>query len=629
MAREPPTVVDSSRVSAEASSPAGFDEPARAVQSLWHALIRLGISNAGYSHSEVAPLIRIGRDTGQHWGTRGWSPRAAFPITTWVATYRRAWLRRDVGAGITLAAYAVPGSLAYATLAGLPAQAGLYCYIVGGLAYAMFGTSRQATIGPTSAISILVGASVGALSAGDAKRYAALAAATAVLVAGVALVAWILRLGQIVHFISETVLGGFKVGVALVIASTQLPKLLGIAPGGSEVFSRIAHVVRHVGEAHIPTLVVGLGALAFLIAGKRLLPKRPTALIVVVLSMMATSLTSLAASGVAVLGPVPQGLPAVGLPGVSLADGADLFPLALACFLLSYIESVSVARTFAAKHRYDVDVDQELLALGAANVAAGIAQGYPVAGGMSQSAVNDKAGARTPLAIVVTSIVVALVLTFFAGVFCNLPSAVLAAVVLMAVKGLIDVAGLKHLFRVSRPDFLMAIVAMAGVLALGILQGVLLATIVSLLLLVRRAAHPHTAVIGRIPGTHQFGDLARHPGAETVPGVLLYRVYGGIVYFNVDHVRHELLRLVENCNLPVWLVVFDLSSSPTVDLAGVRMLRALHEQLAARDIRMDLAEARGALRDLLEAEGAVRLFREPGRSVAAMCDAALQARSMS
>lgn len=549
--------------------------------------------------------------------------KSVLPVVDWLPGYQRVWLRRDVSAGLTLAAYAIPGSLAYASLAGLPPQAGLYCYMLAGVAYALFGTSRQAAIGPTSAISILVGASVGSLAAGNTSRYALLAAATAVLVAIIAVAAWALRLGQVVHFISETVLTGFKAGVALVIASTQVPKLFGLPAGGSDFVSRIVHAITHLGAAHVPTVVVGLGALGLLIAGERLLPKRPTVLLVVVASIVLMSVTDLTAVGVAVLGDVPRGFPDFGLRGVTPADLFDLAPLALACFLLSYIESVSVARTFALQHRYDVDVDQELLALGVANLAVGLGQGYPVAGGMSQSAVNDKGGAKTPLAIVVTSIVVALIVTFFTGVFRNLPAAVLAAVVLVAVKGLVNVAELKHLFRVSRPDFLIATLALVGVLALGVLQGVLLAAVMSLLILVGRAARPHTAVIGRIPGTNQFGDLERYAHAERPPGVLAYRVYGGIVYFNVDHVQRELLRLVDREGSHIRCVIFDLSSSPSVDLAGVRMLRSLHEQLTARGVSLELAEARGAVRDLLEAEGAGGQFSNPGRSVAALCAARL------
>ena len=544
-------------------------------------------------------------------------------MTGWLPSYRRAWLRADVSAGVTLAAFAVPGSLAYASLAGLPPQAGLYCYMLAGSAYALFGTSRQAAVGPTSAMSILVGATLGGLAVGDPARYGALAALTAVLVAGISLIAWTLRLGQVVHFISETVLTGFKAGVALQIASTQLPKLFGIKGGGDGFFGRTQYLIAHLDDTHAMSLAVGGVGLLLLAAGERLLPKRPTVLLVVALSIVMTSITGLAAQGVAVLGRVPAGFPSLGLGSVTLSDVSMLLPLSLACFLLSYVETVSVVRTFALTHGYPVNADQELLALGAANLAVGLGQGYPVAGGMSQSAVNDKAGARTQVAIVVTSVVVGLVLVFFSGVFANLPSAILAAVVLVAVKGLVNVRELRHLHRVSRPDFRVAMVALAGVLAFGILNGVLLAAIMSLLMLIRRAARPHTAVLGRIPGTTQFGDVERHPTAESSPDLLVYRVYGGIVYFNVEHVEGDLRRLLRSRERPVTRVIFDLSSSPVVDLAGVRMLASLHDQLTATGIMFEIAEARGAVRDLLQAEGVTARsgLIDPSKSLAALCGA--------
>ena len=544
-------------------------------------------------------------------------------MTGWLPSYRRAWLRADVSAGVTLAAFAVPGSLAYASLAGLPPQAGLYCYMLAGIAYALFGTSRQAAVGPTSAMSILVGATLGGLALGDPARYGALAALTAVLVAGISLTAWTLRLGQVVHFISETVLTGFKAGVALQIASTQLPKLFGIKGGGDGFFGRTQYLIAHLDDTHAMSLAVGGVGLLLLVAGERLLPRRPIVLLVVALSIVMTSVTGLAAQGVAVLGQVPAGFPSLGLGSVTLSDVSMLLPLSLACFLLSYVETVSVVRTFALTHGYPVNADQELLALGAANLAVGLGQGYPVAGGMSQSAVNDKAGARTQVAIVVTSVVVGLVLVFFSGVFANLPSAILAAVVLVAVKGLVNVRELRHLHRVSRPDFRVAMVALTGVLAFGILNGVLLAAIMSLLMLIRRAARPHTAVLGRIPGTTQFGDVERHPTAESSPDLLVYRVYGGIVYFNVEHVEGDLRRLLRSRERPVTRVIFDLSSSPVVDLAGVRMLESLHEQLTATGIMFELAEARGAVRDLLQAEGVTARsgLIDPSKSLAALCGA--------
>src|SRR5688572_13046357 len=410
------------------------------------------------------------------------------PITQWLPRYQRAWLRHDLIAGATLAAYAVPVSLAYASLAGLPPQMGLYCYVVGGLGYALLGSSRHLAVGPTSAISLLLGVSLLELSTGDLQRQAALASATALLMAGVFVLAWLLRLSVLVNFISESILTGFKAGAALVIAATQLPKLLGVKGGGDDFFERIWLIIQQIEETHLVTLAVGLVALVLLLAGNKILPGRPVALLVVLLALAAVWLGGLDQYGVKIVGEIPAGLPrfranSVGLATLELPEVRQLVRLASACFLLSYIESVSAARTFALKHRYDVDSRQELLGLGAASLLAGLFQGYPIAGGLSQSAVNERGGAKTPLSLVFASAAICCVLLFLTGLFRTLPDAVLAAVVLVAVAGLINVAELRHLWRVSRLDFAAAAVALAGVLAMGVLDGVLIAVLASVIML--------------------------------------------------------------------------------------------------------------------------------------------------
>jgi SulP family sulfate permease len=528
--------------------------------------------------------------------------RSALPVIGWLPQYQRSWLRPDIVAGLTLAAYAVPVSVAYASLAGLPPQAGLYCYLVGGFAYAVFGTSRQLAVGPTSAISILIGSALGTLAAGDALRHAHLAAAVAVLAGLIGILAWTLRLGNIANFVSETVLSGFKVGAGLVIASTQLPKLFGISAGGSNFFTRIIGVLRHLGETNLATLAVGLGALALLVLGERLLPRRPIALFVVALSILVMSFSSLSGRGVKTVGAIPQGFPSFGWPVVQWSEVDNLIAVALACFLLSYVESTSVARTFSLKHRYPISADQELLALGFANLAAGLGQGYPLAGGMSQSAVNEKGGAQTPIALVVGSAGIGVVLLFLTGLMKNLPEPVLAAVVLIAVGGLIRPRELRHLYRISRMEFRVAMVATVGVLAFGILKGVLLAAIFSILLLLRRASKPRIAVLGRLPGSDRFADSSRYPESEAIPRVLVLRVESGLFYFNAENVKNEvLLRLRRQGGIE--MVVIDLSTSANIDLAGVRMLRELDEQLAQAGASLALAEVHGDVRDLLHAEG--------------------------
>ena len=530
-------------------------------------------------------------------------PLSVFPPARWVPEYRAEWLPRDAVAGVTLAAYAVPVSLAYATLAGLPPAAGVYCYLVGGASYALFGTSNQLAIGPTSAISLLVGVTVAGMAKGDAQAWMRIAELTALLVAVMSVLAWALRLSSLMSFISETILLGFKAGAALSIGITQLPKLFGVAGGGESFFERLRLLATQIGDTNLVVLAFGLAAIALLLAGERLLPGRPVALAVVVLSIAVMSTTALAEHGVRVVGELPRGLPQATAPSLRPRDVDGVIALAFACFLLSYIESVSAARALADENGYEIDARQELLGLGAANLAAAFAQGYPVAGGLSQSAVNDKAGAKTPLALVFASVTLALCLVFLTGLLRNLPSVVLAAVVLVAVRGLVDVPDLAHLWRVSRAEFSVSMVAFAGVLLLGILKGVLLAALISILVLLRRASRPHVAFLGRIPGTDRFSDVERHPDNERISGAILFRVESAILYFNTDYVREEVRQHVGAPSTPVRLVVCDLSTSPYVDIAGARMLAALHADLAERGIELRIAEAHAAVRDILRAEG--------------------------
>jgi high affinity sulfate transporter 1 len=522
------------------------------------------------------------------------------PPAAWIPRYEKSWLAADAVAGITLAAYAIPVSLAYATLAGLPPQFGIYCYLAGGPGYALFGTSRQLAVGPTSAISMLVGTTVAGMASGDPGRWAAIASLSAFVAAVLGVLAWILRLSGLVSFISETILTGFKAGAALTIALTQLPKLFGVPGGGDNFFERLWIIVGQLGSTNFAVLALGLAAIALLLLGDRLFPGRPIALAVVVLATVLTVALGLREQGVTTVGAIPAGLPELAWPSLQLRDVDGVLPLAAACFLLAYVEGVSAARNLAAKHGYEIDPRQELLALGAANLAAAFSQGFPVAGGLSQSAVNDKAGARTPLALVFASLAIGCCLLFFTELLFHLPNVVLAAIVLVAVRGLIDLPALRHLWRVSRFEFCIALVALAGVLLLGILKGVLLAVIVSLLLLLRTVARPHVAFLGRIPGTERFSDRYRHPDNEALPGVLIYRVESSLLYFNVDHVRSLVWAEVTAAE-SLRLVICDLSNSPYIDVAGASMLAKLHGDLAARGAQLRIVGAHARARDLLRA----------------------------
>jgi SulP family sulfate permease len=527
-----------------------------------------------------------------------------FPPAHWLAEYRARWLPRDIVAGITLAAYAIPVSLAYAGLAGLPPQSGIYGYLLGGLGYALLGSSRQLAIGPTSAIALMISSTVGAMADGDVQHYAEIASLAAFTVAALSFFAWLLRLSVLVKLISDSILVGFKAGAGLTIAMTQLPSLFGVQGGGHNFFERAYLLAGQIGQVHFVVLAVGLIAILLLVVGERLFPGKPVALGVVGLSIVAATVLGLTTRGVPTTGEIPAGLPTFAGPALRLRDVEGIVPLAAGCLLLAYIESVSAARTFAAKHGYPLDARQELLGIGAANLAAAIGQGFPVAGGLSQSAVNDKAGAHTALALVFASITLSLCLLFLTGLLENLPKAVLAAIVLTAVYGLVDVPALLRMWRVSRLDFCAATIALVSVLLLGILQGILLAALSSILLLLLRVSNPHVAFLGRIPGTSTYSDMARHPENEMLSGAVVFRPEGSLIYVNAEAVLQSVLsRLPEANGTDIRLVVCDLSAAPYLDLAGSRMLHQLHAELASRGITFRIVGAHGWVRDLLRADG--------------------------
>lgn len=525
-----------------------------------------------------------------------------FPPLTWLAQYRPSWLRHDAIAGVTLAAYAIPVSLAYAGLAGLPPQVGIFGYMLGGLGYALFGSSRQLAVGPTSAISLMIAGSVGTLAGGDAIRFAQIASLSAFAVALLCLIAWLFRLSILIRLVSDSILVGFKAGAGLTIIMSQLPSLLGVAGGGHNFFDRAIRLAGQVGDTNLLVLATGTVAILLLLAGERFLSGRPVGLAVVALSILTATLLGLPALGVPVTGKIPEGLPSLDVPAFGMLEFQELFPIAAGCLLLAYIEGVSAARSFAAKHGYSLDVRQEFLGLGAANLAVAFGHGYPVAGGLSQSAVNDTAGARSPLALVICSVFLALCLLFFTGLLTNLPKAVLAGVVFVAVYKLVDARSLFRMWKVSRIDFYAAAIALVSVLLLGILQGVLLAALASIFLLLGRASQPNIAFLGRLPGTGRYSDSARHEGVEPLDGIIAFRPEASLLYINAETIFASVLNALQK-SPDVRLVACDLSASPYIDLAGARMLMDLHHELASRHIALCVVGAHAQLRDLLRAEG--------------------------
>jgi high affinity sulfate transporter 1 len=526
------------------------------------------------------------------------------PARVWLQTYDRTWLRGDVMAGVTLAAYLLPSAIGDASLAGLPPQAGLYAVLFGGLVFWLFCSSRHTAISVTSAISLLIGASLAEIAGGDPARHATLAAFTALLVAVLAFAAYALRAGAVVNFFSETVLVGFKCGVALFLASTQLPKLFGFSAGhGGDFWDRMGHFLHGLDQTNLVSLTLGVSALALLLLGKTVLKHRPVALVVVILGIVAAGVFRLDERGVALLGDVPQGLPLPSVPLVSRADVNTILPLALACFVLAAVETTAIGRMFGSKHGYRLDATQEFLAIGSANLVAGLGQAFPVSGGMSQSLVNETGGARTPLSGLVAALITLVVVLFFTGLLRNLPQPVLAAIVLVAVTGLIQVDALRHIWHFSREEFAVSMVALLGVLGSGLLNGVLFGVAISILLLLGRASRPRITEIARVPGTSYFADISRHPGNERIPDVLVVRLEGALLYFNVDHVRERLMTLVAERPTPTRLVVFFMGTVPFVDMAGTELLLDLRSTLERRGIKFLLAEAHGRVREALHRLG--------------------------
>lgn len=540
---------------------------------------------------------------------------AIFPPLYWLKSYSYSIAKKDFVAGITLAAYGIPVSLGYATLAGLPPQYGIYGFLIGGLFYAMLGTCKQLAIGPTSAISLVIGTTIAGIAKGDLQQWADIASLTALVFAGLAILAYLLRLNSIINFISETVLVGFKAGAAITIGLTQLPKFFGVKGGGENFLDRIITLLKQLPETNIPILISGTLSILILIYGEKKWPGKPIAILIIIAAIALVFATPLASQNITTVGIIPSGLPEFHIPSLSISHIDSVLPLATACFLLSYIESISAAKTLAQKNDYTIDSRQELLALGIANAAVALGQGFPVAGGLSQSAVNDSAGAKTSFSLVFASITIIFCLLFLTAMIQYLPSVILATIVLVSIRGLFDFKEMKHLYKVNKQEFYAAMIALLGVLIWGILTGVLLAAIFTLLLMLKATSKPNVAFLGRIPGTKRYTDLVRHPDNENIKGVLIVRVESPILYFNVENIKERIWLKINSEITIVNTVILDLNSSPSVDIAGARFLKQLFIDLKTNKINLKIAEARSEVRDILRSENLEEIFGPISRFV--------------
>ena len=531
-------------------------------------------------------------------------------VAPWLRGYRRSWLRGDVVAGLTVWAVLVPESLAYATIAGVDPVVGLYAAPAALVLYALFGSSRHLVVGPMSATAALSAAVVGPVAAGGGN-FTALTAALAVVTGAVAVLAGLLRFGFLAGFISEPVLKGFIIGLALTILAGQLPKLLGAPKSEGDFFARIWGLITQLGHANGWAAAVGIAALALVLALRHWLPLIPASLVAVAAGVAASILLDLQRHGVALVGHITGGLPPLGPPPVAAPDYSTLVGGAVGVALVGFAEGLGAAKTYAARAGYDIDPNRELAGLGAANLGAGLCAGMPVNGSLSKTAVNGGAGARSQVSGLTAAALTVLTLLFLTALFERLPEPVLAAIVIAAVVDLIDFPALARLYRVwtrrlgriygpaARADFLAALAALAGVLIFDTLPGLFLGIGISLLLLLYRASRPNIAELGRLPGG-AWVDLRRHPNAGTVPGIAVVRVEGGLFFANAERVRSALRTYGRRDG--VHAVVLDAETVPFVDVTAAEMLLGLNRELARNHAILILAHDIGQVRDVLVKE---------------------------
>lgn len=540
--------------------------------------------------------------------------KSYFPISDWLPRYQKSFLRWDLVAGITLASFVLPESMAYATLAGVPTYFGIYCCLAGGLFFAIFTTSRQVAVGPTSSISLMIGSTVAVLSGGDPIRWAQIAGLTALVVAAICFIAYFFKLSSIVNFISDSILLGFKAGAALSIMATQLPKIFGVEGGGHNFFTRIRTLLEHIQGTNLTVLFFGLSAMALIIIGDFLFKGKPVSLVIVVAAILVMSFTNLASAGVHITGIIPEGLPAIGRPSLRFRDVDGVLELAFACFLMGYIETISAARTFALKNNYSINPRQELLSLGAANIAAAFSSGFVVSGGLSQSSVNDKSGAKTSMSLIICSVALGVILLFFTSLLKNLPEVILAVIVIHAVSGLIKIKELKRIRELNPVEFTIAMIAVASVLVFGILKGVMISVLMSLILLIRRTSNPEVAALGRIGDTDHYSDMERHADNIVNPGIMIVRIESSILYFNAENIFDKINHRLGSTAGDIKLLILDLSAAPYVDVAGSKMLLNLATALNKEGKKIRIVQALSNVREILRKQGLEEIAGHISRS---------------
>jgi SulP family sulfate permease len=544
--------------------------------------------------------------------------------------YQRGWLRADVIAGITVAAYLIPQVMAYGEVAGLSPVVGLWAILPPLLVYAVLGSSRQLSVGPESTTALMTATIVGGMAAGDATRYAALAAGLAVIVGVLALLAWLARLGVMSELLSKPVLVGYMAGVAMIMIIGQLGKVTGLSIDGDTFVEELRSFASQIADIDRPTLILAVSVLVFMLAVERVWPKAPVPLLAVLLATAAVAVFNLDASGIATVGTIPAGLPTPQLPGLTLSDVEALLLPALGVLLVGYSDNVLTARSFADRNDYSIDANQELLALGTSNVAVGLFQGFPISSSGSRTAIGDSMRTKSQLYSLVAFGCVVLVLLFFSGVLSLFPTAALGAIVIYAALHLFDLPELRRFWKFRRSEFLLAMATVAGVLVFDILYGVLIAVGLSLIDMLRRVVRPHDAILGYAPGVAGMHDIDDYPLALQIPGLVVYRYDSPLFFANSDDFKRRALASVDAAQTPTEWLLLNAEAIVQVDITSVDGLDDLRELLERRGISLRMARVKQELRDPLDAAGFVErlgadhLYPTLPTAVAAYVDAYTQ-----
>jgi SulP family sulfate permease len=533
------------------------------------------------------------------------------PIVTWLPAYDKADLRFDAIAGVVSWGVMVPVAMAYAGLAGMPPETGLVTAFAAMTAYAVFGTSRHLKVTASSSVAIMSASVVVAIAAGDSAAYVPLSAALALMVGIILLVAGAARLGFLSQFLAASVVTGFVIGLAVTITVGQIPALLGIPSVSGTIIAKLVQIAESLDELNTWTAVLGVGSLVGILALRRIAPRIPGALVALVVGIALSSLLDLAEKGVEVVGEVTTGIPLPGLPSIGFGDIVFLLTGALGIVFLALAESIGAARSFAVHHRYAIDPDQELIALGASNAAAGLFGGFAVDASLSQSATGEAAGNRTQLASLVTAGLILATAIVLAPIFADLPLAVLSAIVIASVVSLVNLAELRRYWAWKRTDFLLAVTALGGVVFTTALTGMAIAVTLSLLAILYRASRPYLAVLGRVPGDPPvFADADRHPKAEPVAGFLMLRPNVPLTFVNADVAKDQVMALVHARAERPAAIVLDIGATADFDVATTDMLAALHDDLRDAGIELRLSQVRGSVRDRMRRTGLMATIGE-------------------